>query len=423
MNSLNSAPERFLLRPARAIRVGGALIGVVALMAVLVPAAPLGIDLRWSEAMQDIRTPLLTNLALVFNALGRGLGLALSLAALGIVLAVSRRWVALAAFALTETLTPLSSTLFKIVVGRARPPDGLVHPVGSSFPSGHAAYAGATCIALVLLFTVPGPRRRLWWALATLGTLGMAWSRTYLQVHWLSDVIAGSLLGIGISLAVFGGAQATADQSDRLGSVSSSKWFRPAVIVGAVIVVVVVAVVLVEALEGTSKKSGTTTTTSGTTTTATDPAVADLQQVMTTLGYYTGPVDGVYGPTTAAAVKEMQTALGVTADGVYGPATVAALKGKGNDVVVQMQMELAKYGYYTGPIDGRYGPSTKAAVEKLQTDLGVTADGLFGAQTAEAFNKAVADGKLTSTTTSTSTTSSSTSATTTTTPATTAATT
>jgi membrane-associated phospholipid phosphatase len=43
--------------------------------------------------------------------------------------------------------------------------------------------------------------------LASLGVVGMAWSRTYLQVHWLTDVIAGALLGSGISLLVFAIAQ------------------------------------------------------------------------------------------------------------------------------------------------------------------------------------------------------------------------
>ena len=100
----------------------------------------------------DIRTPLLTDVALVFNALGRGLGWALSLAAVGILLLVRGRWLALVAFAVTEALASLSSTMLKILVGRPRPPDGLVlHPVGSSFPSGHAAYGGATCIAFDLL--------------------------------------------------------------------------------------------------------------------------------------------------------------------------------------------------------------------------------------------------------------------------------
>jgi membrane-associated phospholipid phosphatase len=204
MSRLEAHPERFLPRPTRAFRVGVSLLGAVLVMALVVPAEPLGIDQRWSEAMLDIRTSPLTDLALVFNWLGRGLGWVLSLAAVGIVLFARRRLVALLAFGVTETVTPLSSTLLKILVGRPRPPDGLVHPVGSSFPSGHAAYAGATCVALVLLFTAPGPHRgRWWWPLAALGVLGMAWSRTYLQVHWLSDVIGGSLLGVGIALAIF----------------------------------------------------------------------------------------------------------------------------------------------------------------------------------------------------------------------------
>ena len=207
MSRPRGIPERFLSRPRRAYWAGISLLGVVVLMAFVVPAEPLGIDQRWSEEMRDIRTPLLTDLALVFNALGRGLGWALSLTAVGVVLYARQRLFALLVFAATEALTSLSSTLLKVLVGRPRPPDGLVHPVGSSFPSGHAAYAGATCVALVLLCTGPGPRRRLWWGLAALGVLGMAWSRTYLQVHWLSDVVGGSLLGIGVVLAVFGVAQ------------------------------------------------------------------------------------------------------------------------------------------------------------------------------------------------------------------------
>ena len=122
-------------------------------------------------------------------------------------LARARRWLALVTFAAVEALAPLSSSLLKALTQRARPPEGVVHPLGSSFPSGHATYAAATCVALVLVFTAPGPRRRRWWMLAGVGIAGMAWSRTYLQVHWLSDVTAGAMLGVGIALLVFGAVQ------------------------------------------------------------------------------------------------------------------------------------------------------------------------------------------------------------------------
>jgi peptidoglycan hydrolase-like protein with peptidoglycan-binding domain len=124
------------------------------------------------------------------------------------------------------------------------------------------------------------------------------------------------------------------------------------------------------------------------------PAVSELQRVMTRLGYYSGPIDGIYGAGTVAGVEAMQKALGVTADGIYGPETHAALKNKGHYVVVEIQTALAEYGYYSGPIDGTYGPATTEGVKKLQTNLGVTADGRFGPETAKAFNEAVASGKL-----------------------------
>lgn len=136
------------------------------------------------------------------------------------------------------------------------------------------------------------------------------------------------------------------------------------------------------------------TSTTSTPSTPTGPAVAELQRVMTKAGYYSGPIDGIYGPATTEGVKKMQTALGVTADGIYGPETHAALHGKGHYIVVEIQTALSEYGYYHGPIDGVYGKDTAAAVQQLQTDLGVAADGRFGPATANAFNEAVASGKL-----------------------------
>jgi peptidoglycan hydrolase-like protein with peptidoglycan-binding domain len=127
---------------------------------------------------------------------------------------------------------------------------------------------------------------------------------------------------------------------------------------------------------------------------ATAAAVTQLQQVMTDLGYYSGPIDGIYGPETTAGVEAMQEDLGVTVDGIYGPETHEALGEQATSIIIEIQTALAEYGYYTGEIDGVYGPETTAAVEQLQEDLGVTVDGRFGPETAAAFDEAVANGEL-----------------------------
>lgn len=53
--------------------------------------------------------------------------------------------------------------------------------------------------------------------------------------------------------------------------------------------------------------------------------VAELQRRLSALGFDPGPIDGVYGRRTIAAVKTFQKAKGLTVDGIVGPQTIAAL--------------------------------------------------------------------------------------------------
>jgi membrane-associated phospholipid phosphatase len=204
--------ERFFSRPHEAVWAGAALLAAVGIGAILIPSGPLGIDQRWADAMKDVHSEFLRQVALVFNSLGIWPWRTAALVGIGCILLATRRLLALVTFAVAEALAPLLSSLLKALVDRPRPPGGLVHPAGSSYPSGHATDAGTTAVALVLLFTAAGPGRRPWWIVSGLGIAAMAWSRTYLQVHWLSDVVAGAALGIGVALMVFGAAQ----------------WWRPA---------------------------------------------------------------------------------------------------------------------------------------------------------------------------------------------------
>jgi membrane-associated phospholipid phosphatase len=215
--------ESFFARPALALWAAGGLLVLVTLIALVVPVGPLAVDRAWSDAMRHLESPVLMDVALGFSWLGRGLGRAATLSLVGVLLVRHRRWLALTAFALAESVATLLSSLLKALIDRPRPPGGLVHAIGQSFPSGHATYAGATCVALVLLFTAPGARRRRWSLLAGLGVVGMAWSRTYLQAHWLSDVVAGALLGSGISLLVFALAQ-RASSANEARADTSKNW-------------------------------------------------------------------------------------------------------------------------------------------------------------------------------------------------------
>lgn len=68
----------------------------------------------------------------------------------------------------------------------------LAHAATASFPSFHAAVAGAWALALALF----APSRPCRWLLVAGGVaLAIAWSRVFLGLHFVSDIAVGLLLG------------------------------------------------------------------------------------------------------------------------------------------------------------------------------------------------------------------------------------
>jgi branched-chain amino acid transport system substrate-binding protein len=113
-----------------------------------------------------------------------------------------------------------------------------------------------------------------------------------------------------------------------------------------------------------------------------------LQQVLTALGYYTGPIDGQWNDEMTAAIATLQVDLGVPVTGVWDEATDAAVRAKYGNIldaftesVVGLQKLLTDLGFYSGPIDGVYSAEVVAAVKALQRELGVPETGIVDAAT------------------------------------------
>jgi membrane-associated phospholipid phosphatase len=161
------------------------------------------VDQAVYDWVERIRVAPLTWLFRALNLIGGGIvTIPLRAVALG-VLAARRRWHAFAAFALTWATAEVTLWYLKRWFDRGRPPDALVETVGASFPSGHAVAGAATAVALVLAFFLPAAERRRWEWIAVGFAFLMAFSRVYLRAHWLSDVVAGVLLGSGIAIFWF----------------------------------------------------------------------------------------------------------------------------------------------------------------------------------------------------------------------------
>jgi len=108
----------------------------------------------------------------------------------------------------------------------------------------------------------------------------------------------------------------------------------------------------------------------------------DLQNALLARGISVGPdgADGVYGPNTAAGVKQFQAQVGITQDGVYGPVTDSHLFGVGLvvDGIYGTNTCRAEQGALRVNVDGNRGPQTISAEQTL---TGAEVDGRDGPDT------------------------------------------
>jgi len=150
--------------------------------------------------------------------------------------------------------------------------------------------------------------------------------------------------------------------------------------------------------------------------------VRELQAALQLLGFYAGPIDGLYAEATIVAVSRFQAAAGLPMSGIVDRATwnrlfppvpgaiaspppatpgnPAASKptpaaveeaappilrlGAQGEAVRRLQERLRARGFLEGAVDGIFGPATLAAVEAAQAALGLAVDGAVGPATWEA---------------------------------------
>lgn len=191
--------------PHYALRGFAAVVGIVfvALVGVgirsLAAGASVGLDRVWHDFLASHRSGSVDAVALLLNTVGGTLAMTIVTAVIVVGLFLLRRRREAMTIGLTVALGSAICSLIKIAVARPRPADGTLDILSDSFPSGHTTTAASLAIALALAFP------RAWaWVLASLWIVAMALSRNYLLVHWLSDVVAGALLGASVALLVSG---------------------------------------------------------------------------------------------------------------------------------------------------------------------------------------------------------------------------
>lgn len=183
--------------------VCGAVVFLLLVLQVVLAGPLTGPDLAVSHLAAGVPHGTLYQVAELVSAIGQvpvQAGALLILAA--VVARRARRWRPLLIAAAAVMVVGVSVGAGKLLLGRGRPGEEVraVHVGGSSFPSGHTTTAVVLSGVAAWLIGQHAGRvvRRLGQGLAVMWALLIGMDRLYLDVHWLTDVLAGWALGTAL---------------------------------------------------------------------------------------------------------------------------------------------------------------------------------------------------------------------------------
>lgn len=177
--------------------LGGILVGAAVILGILVTVdADLDLDAWWNGFVQMFAV--IQPLSFAMNFLGGGwfATFVVPLSAIAALLVMRRPWGA-ALVGLASLVSAGGVQVLKAIFGRARPEEMLVISDHGSYPSGHVANAATIAVIALVLFP------RVWVAVVgAVWVFVMAFSRTQVHAHWLSDTVGGAMVGAGFALLV-----------------------------------------------------------------------------------------------------------------------------------------------------------------------------------------------------------------------------
>jgi undecaprenyl-diphosphatase len=159
------------------------------------------VDLSFHAWMRVHATPLGDQTALVISFLGGPMMMTIIALVVGMILARRGAWLMLSAWLAAFVVGAFLDWMLKNMIRRPRPvgAERFLHGISFSYPSGHSmgSLIGFAMLSYVLFeLWPPAHRHRAIVVIATVAlVLLVGWSRLYLGVHYLSDVIAGFAAG------------------------------------------------------------------------------------------------------------------------------------------------------------------------------------------------------------------------------------